>query len=455
MGVAVVVVVAVAVAVAVAAADAGVGFEVLDAFGGFARLESRSPTLDGSVSLRATQACAPLLEGNAFGQQIVLTKPLRIERVLGRWRACEDESWALLERARRAAVPMLRARGLLGADAWPQLDRGLLTSERGHVRVWTGLCVRPRPGTWLLLSSVGNRRRRSFTVQTRVVPEGWTPLWLELVPAADARAIKLQGEVACLGVIEPGLRFERCTLAERPELGHAHLAFYEQAYFEAKQRGEITRRYRKTIDAETIEHVAAPCIGELVELGPCPGAIEPLEHCLLPSGPAARVPEGLGKLERLRFDNLLEFAVDWDGHEVELHYDHAALHELATSLRGNFVRALGRELIEQHPGAIWYLSKYFTPHPVGEPHFFVKPWALTRVPSGWSLLLDGVHGPDYDVMRGVMHADQFFATPAVFQLFELGRTNVPAKRLLHATPIPRAHLHVSPIVTVLEGAPLA
>lgn len=453
MVVAVVVVVAVAVAVAVAAADGG--FEVLDAFGGFARLEQRSPTLDGSVSLRATQACAPLLEGNAFGQQIVLTRPLRIERVLGRWRACEDESWATLERARRAALPMLRARDLLGHDAWPQLDRAMLTSARGIVRVWTGLCVRPRPGTWLLLSSIGNRRRRSFTIQTRIVPEGWTPLWLELQPAPDARAIKLHGEVACLGVLEPGLGFERHTLAERPELGLAHLRFYEQAYFEAKQRGEITRRYRKTIDAEAIEHAAAPCSGELVELGPRPSAIESLERCLLPSGPAERVPAGLGKLERLRFDNLLDFSIDWDGHEVELHYDHVALHELAAKLRGDFVGALGRERVEGHPGAIWYLSKYFTPHPVGEPHFFVKPWALTRVPRGWSLLLDGVHDPGYDVMRGVVHADQFFATPAVFQLFELARSSVPAGRpLLYATPIPRTHLHAAPSVTVLDGAPL-
>lgn len=443
----------VAVAVAVAAAD--VGFEVLDAFGGFTRLEQRSPTLDGSVSLRATQACAPLLEGNAFGQQVVLTRPLRIERVLGRWRACEDESWSTLERARRAALPMLRARGLLGADAWPQLDRAVLTSERGIVRVWTGLCVRPRPGTWLLLASVGNRRRRSFTIQTRVVPDGWTPLWLELLPAPDARAIKLHGEVACLAVLEPGLRFERHTLAERPELGRAHLDFYEQAYFESKQRGEITRRYRKTIDAEATEHVPAPCIAECVELGPCPGAIEPLERCLLPSGPAQRVPAGLGKLERLRFDNLLEFSIDWDGHEVELHYDQAALLELAAKLRTNFTATLGRERVEQHPGALWYLSKYFTPHPVGEPHFFVKPWALTRVPRGWSLLLDGIHGAQYDVLRGIVHADQFFATPAVFQLFELARSSVPAGRpLLTATPIPRTHLHATPIITVLDGAPL-
>jgi hypothetical protein len=157
----------------------------------------------------------------------------------------------------------------------------------------------------------------------------------------------------------------------------------------------------------------------------------------------------------VRFDNLLACSLDWDGHEVELHYDHAALHELAVELRANFVSVLGRELVELHPGAIWYLSKYFTPHPVGEPHFFVKPWALTRVPHGWSLLLDGIHDASYDVLRGIVHADQFFATPAVFQLFELGRSSVPAGRpLLHATPIPRAHLQVTPTITVLDGAPL-
>ena len=47
-------------------------FEVGDVLDGLFRLEKRSPTLRGSVPLRVAQACVPLLQGNAFGLQVVL-----------------------------------------------------------------------------------------------------------------------------------------------------------------------------------------------------------------------------------------------------------------------------------------------------------------------------------------------------------------------------------------------
>ncbi len=451
---------AVAVAVVAAAAEpqGPIAFDVLDAFGGFARLVRRSPTLDGSVSLRATQGCVPLLDGNALGHQVVLTRPLLLERSLGRWRVREDEAWQAVERARRAALPMLRARGLLAGDAWPELGRGVVTTVRGELWLWTGLCVRPRAGGWLLLASAANRRNRGFEVRARVVPadDGWVPLVLELRPAAGARTLRLQGEVACVIAAGPGPALERMPLERHPEAGRGHLRFYVQEYFEAKKRGEITRRYRKTIDAAS--HPAAaegagPGEGAVVEVGPCPGAVEALDECLLPTGPASRVPAGRGRLQVMRFDNVIGFRAAWDGHTVALDYDRATLRELAAGIEPAFVAALGRELVEQHPGALLYLTKYFTPHPPGEPHFFVKPWALTVLPPGWSALVDGVHAPEYDVMRGVVHADRFFATPAVFQLFELGRRiEVPAGRpLVRVIPLERARMNGEAEVAVLEG----
>lgn len=451
---------AVAVAVAAVAAAAelpgAVAFDVLDAFGGLCRLERRSPSLDGSVSLRATQGCVPLLDGNALGHQVVVTQPLRLDRgLLGHLRVREDEAWARVERARRAALPMLRARGILPRDAWPELERGVVTMVRGEAWLWTGLCVRPRAGGWLLVESVANRRNRGFTVRPRVVPaaDGWVPLVLELRPAAGARAIELRGEVACLVTAGPGPALERLPLRARPEAAHAHLRFYAQEYFEAKKRGEITRRYRKTIDPAPRPVEGEPAAGAVVELGPCPGAVEARDECLLPTGPAARVPAGLGALAQARFDNLIDFAVTYDGHSVVLDYDRAALRERAAGLEPALAAAVGPERLAAHPGALLYLSKYFTPHPPGEPHFFVKPWALTMLPPGWSALVEGVHGPGYDVMRGVVHADQFFATPAVFQLFELGRRiDVPEGRpLLRVTPLARARLGGEPEVSVLEG----
>ena len=119
--------------------------------------------------------------------------------------------------------------------------------------------------------------------------------------------------------------------------------------------------------------------------------------------------------------------------------DRDALAEGARAVERTWSEAFGPGFVEEHRGALWYLTKYFTPHPPGEPHFFVKPWAFTRTPPGWSSLLEGRHGEGWDVMRGVVATDAFFATPAVFRVQRLGDPiRVAAgEPLLQVTPIPR------------------
>jgi hypothetical protein len=96
----------------------------------------------------------------------------------------------------------------------------------------------------------------------------------------------------------------------------------------------------------------------------------------------------------------------------------------------------------EHAGSELYLTKYFTPHPPGEPHFFVKPWALTATPPGWSSLVEGMHGDGYDVMRGIVSTDVFHATPAVFRVHREGTRFQVAEGapLLRVIPLPRALL---------------
>jgi hypothetical protein len=95
----------------------------------------------------------------------------------------------------------------------------------------------------------------------------------------------------------------------------------------------------------------------------------------------------------------------------------------------------------EHKGAVLYLTKYFTPHPQGEPHFFVKPWAFTVTPRGWSSLLEGVRGEGWDVMRGVVWTDRFHATPAVFSMQGGRRVRVrEGAPLLDVVPVPRSLL---------------
>ena len=93
---------------------------------------------------------------------------------------------------------------------------------------------------------------------------------------------------------------------------------------------------------------------------------------------------------------------------------------------------------DRHPGALLYLTKYFTPHPPGEPNFFVKPASLLETSPGVSTLLDGVCGAGYDVLRGVVRTDGFHATPAVFQVAP-GRSIAVARGtpLVEMFPIPR------------------
>src|SRR6185295_421399 len=90
-------------------------------------------------------------------------------------------------------------------------------------------------------------------------------------------------------------------------------------------------------------------------------------------------------------------------------------------------------------GALLYLTKYFTPHRHGEAHFFVKPWAFTTTPPGWSSVVDGISGDGYDVMRGVVWTDRFHATPAVFDLARGRKIRVPeGAPLVEVFPVPRS-----------------
>ena len=156
------------------------------------------------------------------------------------------------------------------------------------------------------------------------------------------------------------------------------------------------------------------------------------------AGPTAVPPAG-EPVRSVVFSNLVPFEARYDGHTLAVDPSRAALDEGARAVERAFTEALGPAFVAEARGALWYLTKYFTPHPPGEPHFFVKPWAFTRTPPGWSSLLEGRHGDGWDVLRGVVATDAFFATPAVFRVQRLGDPiRVGAgEPLLQVLPIPR------------------
>ncbi|WP_394827225.1 hypothetical protein [Pendulispora albinea] len=427
-------------------AEPRVAFDVIDVLG-LCTLEKRSPTLDGSVPLRVAQACMPLLEGNAFGFQIALRKRIELRRRLGAFHLSSFEDEPAYAREHRATLPMAVARGLLvrGGVWHERLERGIV--DAGHfarrstgsaVAFWTGLLVRPRAGVRLRQSSTANRRAVTFTVDEVILDDtdAYCPLVLGIAPADDTDTVVLHGEIATLAALPARARLECVPLDEAPEVARAHLAFYDAHYF-ATKREHPSRKYkhlatRAPSPAESAAdlHVRAACAGPATVFEACPRQI---------AGAKGPRPEPYAP-DRFVFRNAVAFSARFDGQHVAIDFDRARLAAHAERIRAAWTGVLGAGDEGVHQGALWYLTKYFTPHPAGEPHFFVKPWALMHTRAGCSMLLEGIPGRGYDVLRGVVRTDVFHATPAVFALRQPGLHIDVAEGapLLSLLPIPRA-----------------
>jgi len=404
--------------------------QILEAFA-LATLTRRSATLDGSIPLRAAQACMPLLEGNAFGLQVRLARPLTIERRLGL------KPRLVGEVAHAAALPRLVAHGYVG-EAWRRaFADGPLYEHRGVLYLFTGLLVRAEEGTLVRVSANANRRSLLYDVDEVLIDDrALTPLVLAIRPKKGG-ALRLEGEIATLGEVAPDLPIERIALRDAPEVGRAHVEFYDAHYF-ANKKGESTRKYRKLVAPLDDELDDGPT--RVVEAGPVSLTIERCDRFLTPRAPTP-VREKRG-VSTVAFDALLSFDATFDGHALTLHWDEALLARDARALERKWNDVYGEGFVQEHRGAIWYLTKYFTPHPHGEPHFFVKPWAFVQTPRGYSSLIEGSVGDGWEVMRGVVATDVFHAAPAVFRVHRIGE---PVRvregtRLLEVIPIPRSSL---------------
>lgn len=440
------------------AAEADPAFEVLDVFEGLFRLETRNPTLDGSVPLRVAQGCAPLLAGNAYGHQLTLSRLLPIGERLGRVRlGAPDDLARDLRRLSDAALPRLLAHGLLERDGpWHRaLARGVVSaSGRRRLALFTGLLVRPAAGLVLRVTAAANRRNTRIDVEEQLLGdrnERLVPLLLTIdFPRGATPPVTLAGEIACLAPLRPGATVTRRPLREAPAAGRAHADFYDAAYFAAKKDG-VTGKYRRLV-AQEPGGASADARVELVEAGPVDAAIGTLDRA---TGAAGPVPvERPGGPVAITFRNAVRFSALFDGHTLAIEPDRAALARIAGEIERTWDAALGAGYVEAHRGALWYLTKYFTPHTPGEPHFFVKPAALTVTPPGWSCLVDGLHGDGYDVLRGVVSTDTFHATPAVFRLFREGEPiRVAAGApLLRVIPLPRSLLSTTWRAVALDDA---
>lgn len=391
-------------------------FEVIDALGWF-RLHRRAADLDGSVPLRAARACLPLLDGNVYGWQLSAHRPIAVRRRVGRWQLVDDD----LVRLARACVPYLVAHGLVRGQ-WAQLlADGPLVGGRafeGRIGLWTGLLV--RAGTSALrVSHGGNRRNRDIAVGESFVhtTDAWVPLVLELTPPARRSSFVLGQEIATLAAVG-SLPVVASDLHARTDLGEAHLRFFDAAYFDDKRRGP-TKKYRQLIAAERSESDGAALV--VVQAGPIATTIETRGRCHAADGPSTAQT-----VARVVVQNLVGFVAHEDGSTVAIEPDAKALSRVAAEIDAAWSNVFGRERLDGARGALWYLTKYFTPHVTGEPHFFVKPPALFATPSSHALVVDGIHGDGYDIMRGVIRSDRFHAAPAVFAVDRGGTIELAA-----------------------------
>jgi hypothetical protein len=419
-------------------------FDVLDALGGLARLTARTPTLDGNVPIRVAQGCQPMLEGNAFGFQIELTRPLTVRARLGRLLVCWPDGVAAdVGRRCRAAAPRLTASGILARGGpWHEALGGRAAWTSGsHARLWTGLFVRPERGVWLRVSSCANRRNRMIAVNETWIRDAdrFVPLVVDVALVGTRGPITLAGEIATLAAFAPGASIRKCPLSDAMEVGCAHAAFYDASYFQTK-KARIDAKYRRLLKRTPVSPVAgaARACCRVVVAGPAD--FEVAEELRVLGPDTTRAGRARAGVASVMFRNAISFRAMFDGYTLTLERDDRALAVGAEAVERAFAGAYGDEFVREHRGALYYLTKYFTPHPVGEPHFFVKPWAFTVTPPGWSTLVEGIPGAGYDVLRGVVATDVYHATPAVFLLHDTGRwIDVPrGTALVRAIPFPRS-----------------
>jgi hypothetical protein len=431
---------AVAVA-AVVVADSDV-FDVIDVLGGATILVKPNATLDGSLPVRAVRACSPLLDGNRFGFQVKLTLPLTFTKTLTGVKLAGMPD--ALTRAVSGSMPRVLAEGLLDSSGrWAlSFADGIVVREKGNRRqisLFTGIFVKPRQGHWLRLGDAGNRRNIAFTVEERWIadPDVFTPVILTLTFGPDTPfPLNLSGEIATLAPFASDLPWKTLEGDDPSKLGQAHFAFFDDKYFAQKKKGTSTKKYRKLVDTDPAATLKNRDFAGHATLGPRSVGPTAVRTFLTPGGITLGTGNDLGTAV---FHNIVPLVCSFDGHLMHVELDKVALNGFAQTTRDAWTQLFGADDLEQRKGAMWYFTKYVTPHQPGEPYFFVKPPALMTTPAGYSTLIEGLPGQGYSILRGVVATDVFHALPAVFRIDRpLHRIEIPVGTpLARFIPFPR------------------
>ncbi|MBL8681507.1 MAG: hypothetical protein JNK05_20240 [Myxococcales bacterium] len=356
------------------------------------RIRAAPALLDGNVPLRAAQACAPFIAGNAVG--FWLEPPSPIELAIDAKRArCSDPS---------ARVSTTRDEVVVALD--------------------TQLEIEPVGGA-IALDAARNRADIRVTVDRHMYSNRQTIFctfrvhkrWLD-------RPIALDGPLASLTMFAPDARWSLATTDVARAMVERHAAFFDATYF-AQKRAGATKRYRSISREPPASLVDASRSDAVVHSLGAPLATD--EGALLVRVECAIEAEHFGAVTRCRCD-------------ADARRDRAQSIARALSALGATLGPSDR--------AFEYLAQYVVGHTNGDPHVLVKPALLAATREDWCLVIDCVADGG---LRGVTEAAWFHAVPCVAVARGATRYSV-GSTLARVRAVPRAML--SPTLSWRESS---
>jgi hypothetical protein len=419
-----------------------IAFSLVEGFAGtngMFDLVKRSGTLEGSLPLRAVQFCPPVGEGSAAGAQVMARDRFEIRRTKRGLDVRLSATGRRLMAETHGLLALCVGRGLLARHGhWHRrFSDGPLVLAGERLQVWTGLLVRPQDGNWLVLTGAYNRRSRLEIVPHVIASERPVPVVLDidLRPLATRKGLaELDAEVGCLLPVRPRMRMELRSLEHELEVARSVAEFFDRSYFVQKKK-KPTAKYRSLISKASAPSGSQAQISRLVYLGPAIHSVRRFARFAGTRG-FSRTPETPGQLEYGVVRSAGAIDATWDGQYFTTRPSDGLQRQV-----DRFERLLRRHLPETDFRSAAASFGLVPRARRDEPYMLLTPAVFCVTPPGWSSVLDGVHHPPVDGMRGVISTDLFHPLPMVFRSYGPADVHWPVRApILRALPVERAML---------------
>jgi len=403
---------------------------------GFCVLQKRSATLEGSLPLRASQYCVPVMSGSAAGFQIKMLESTWISWGTESLRVASNKTTNdIIAKRLPEGVDRLVRHGMLPKHGyWHRLfETSGVVVEDDRLLIWTGYVVSGGTTDLGLVTGAFNRGPGLEVIPHLVADQRMSPLVVE-VEIGPSGEVWLEREVACVLPMPAAGRVWRSEpFQEHTELADLVGKFYDEEYF-AQKCQSATGRYRKLVKKS--EH-RSPVVSDptLVTMGPPQShtfgflnrAVTPDGWCELDEG------DGLHTVD-LRTTGPLR--ATWNGARL-LNYEPVSDPVSFAALRRDWESACG----DRCPTFLNTLSSPFGTLKYGEPYVFLLPWVLVITPPDWVTVMDGYSRGIVRGMRGIVDTDMFHAVNTAYHLIGPGEIDVdPGGALLRLFALPREYL---------------